>query len=454
MAIVYGYSYNVNGSKNGIKDDDLSVTSDNIEQMKSSSSINTNATNINNVNNTDPKKNNGTVTYKNKGASSSKIDGYGNIRGSVDILQGEAEKDTNNKYNFFDSRDTSQVENSSNNDEKIEEAQNGSELQVQTEIPTVISVKPIGEIKWDSEKTKDYDSGILNKTWNYLKESSLNPFSKKRTNYQTNYTYNRVSLNIMPLTWKNNSYIDNDIAINRINYLLGSDDNGLLKSKLKNSNGIIFPYTPEISMNFNVEYENSSILHSNLAINMYKNTPPSTIQLSADFTADTQENAEYMYAVIIFLRAMTKTDFGIKAKERGSAGMPPPVLYLNGWGNLCNNIPVVISSFDTKYDKESQYVYVENYDVWLPIKMSFTITLPIQPNLEKYKNQFDLNAYKNNTLHTLSNIDEKYNYEVIFGKEPVIEIRDNNTAETTTRTRHEVNAYKDKVEYSNAGWTW
>lgn len=456
MTIIYGQSWSVNGSKNGIKDDNISVTSDNIEQMKSSSSINTNGINVNDIN---PKKSSSIVEYENKGASTSKTVNSGNIinNDNVTYLQGESYEIIEKQYPNDDSSDKSQTDKSDG--EVATESKNNSEMSTQTETPTPtpISTKANG-IVWEAEKIDDDNTGFFDKAKNWLEKIGIIKSDDKnnyiKTNYQSEYTYNRVSLNIMPLTYKTNSYVNRDVATNRIEYILGTEATGILRSKFEKTNGIIFPYTPDINMSYNVEYENSSILHSNLAINMYKNTPPSTVELIADFTADNEENAEYMYAVIIFLRALSKTDFGLKAKERGFPGMPPPVLYLNGWGNLCSNIPVVISNFGTKFDKDSQYVYVEKYDVWLPIKMTFNITLPIQPNLEKYKNQFDLNAYKNNTLHNQNNVTERSNYEVIFGKQTYVDTYDNNTTKERIVTRHKVKTSKEEIQYGGAGWTW
>lgn len=260
----------------------------------------------------------------------------------------------------------------------------------------------------------------------------------------------RVSLNISPINrYIANSNITSTAYNNRAKYILGED--GLLKTLFGPTNGLIFPYTPQINMQHNVNYEDVEILHSNLTYQYYKNTPPPLITISADFTADTPENALYMLGAIWFFRSMTKSDFGKKAnrgEKQNYAGMPPPVLYLNGYGKMYDNIPVIIKSFDTPFQKDKHYVrvkidrdnytiidyqhqvdgdifnYMDNllYDQWLPTEMTMQITLAVQPNLKKAKDQFDLNEYKRGILGNV--------------------IKNGNTNIDGTSI------------YSGAGWTW
>ena len=343
--------------------------------------------------------------------------------------------------------------------------------------------KNVSEVKWIDEKE---DEKI---TENDFKDNLL-----------TGNQFNRVSLNVCPVTYRNdNTYYPSGSVTERLSYVLGSDENGLLRRKFGSTYGLIFPYTPSISMSYQAEYDSSTIIHSNLSINMYKNTPPSSIQLTADFTADNEVNGEYMYAAIIFLKAMTKTDFGIDAKKRNAAGMPPPILYLNGWGSTYYNIPVVIKSFNVQYDKNHQYVYLKNLDVWVPTDMSFQIDMIIQPNLEKYKYQFSLDAFKNNTLNDVSNVVLIDAQDIVNGKQitstyekrkEYMKLKDavergyykseedyyntlenqytaqqgngdnyimmnfNKVYNNKEEGRFKISTYKKKTKFSSHGWTW
>lgn len=128
---------------------------------------------------------------------------------------------------------------------------------------------------------------------------------------------------------------------------------GLLRNALGTSSGLIFPYTPTISFSHQTNYNPVDILHSNIAYQYYKNSPPPSISLSAKFTADNRDNALHMLSAIWFLVACSKCEFGEKSKY---AGLPPPVLYLNGYDHLIDNIPVVITSVKYTYMDNKHYV--------------------------------------------------------------------------------------------------
>lgn len=183
--------------------------------------------------------------------------------------------------------------------------------------------------------------------------------------FQNARTDKRVSLNCAPLVRNTNT----QDYIQRLNYVLGEGRYtlnkgqtiyGFLNSTLCKSCGLIFPYTPDIDIQHSVNYDRTDITHSNLSYSHYKNTPPPTINVSATFTADTRENALHMLSAIWFLRAVTKCDFGERAyvdKNRNAIpGMPPPILYLNGYNSIMDNIPVVVTGFSYKLPKDKHYV--------------------------------------------------------------------------------------------------
>lgn len=171
----------------------------------------------------------------------------------------------------------------------------------------------------------------------------------------------RVSLNVTPLSRPNETFADRVLYVlgSRSKQIYGSNLYGFLYSCLNGSTGLIFPYTPDIGISHSVSYEKTDILHSNISLNHYKNTPPPTYQVTAQFTADTRENAKHMLSAIWFLRAVTKCDFGEKANARGVAGMPPPILYLNGYNKMLDNIPVVVESFGYSLPKDKDYVLLD-----------------------------------------------------------------------------------------------
>ena len=229
----------------------------------------------------------------------------------------------------------------------------------------------------------------------------------------------RVSLTVRPRTYN----VDDSSLMKRVNDILKTGiGNDLLFRVCEKSFGIIFPYTPSISgFGKTVNYDTIQIPHSNLAYNQYKNTNNNDIMLKAKFTADNRKNAFSMISAIWFLNACSSSKFG--KNEGDDAGLPPPVLYLNGYHNMIDNIPVVISSFDYNLDDKSQYVNlvlntfgnIENLPLkndekddffigetclsyWLPTELDITIKLKIQPNLSKVNDQWSLSKYKSGDL--------------------------------------------------------
>lgn len=303
-----------------------------------------------------------------------------------------------------------------------------------------------------------------------LSVTTCNPIKKQYIPEKK--TDKRVFLNVSPLPYASTSKKEPENIIDRLSYVLGknvesinnSNFYGYLYNCLQGTVGLVFPYTPQITFGHNVNYETTDILHSNISVNNYKNTPPPTIQIQATFTADTREMAKHMLAAIWFLRAATKCDFGEQSvsldnSNQGTAGVPPPILYLNGWNDLIDNVPVVVSSFNYTLPQDKDYVhlglnlstrdfeyrtsfdsiqslettykdgltfvngqpinslelsaenslvnstlgYNRNDDFylseWLPTELTISITLKVQYNLLKYKKVFDLNKYKMGILY-------------------------------------------------------
>ena len=111
-------------------------------------------------------------------------------------------------------------------------------------------------------------------------------------------------------------------------YLYNAPNPGILKP-LQVTDGIIFPYTPAISTSYRAQYTPYDLTHSNYRGYWYQNSYVNEIQLTATFTAQDTNDANYLLAVIHFLRSATKMFYGQDA-ERGT---PPPLVYLSGFGD-------------------------------------------------------------------------------------------------------------------------
>ena len=270
--------------------------------------------------------------------------------------------------------------------------------------------------------------------------------------------HKKVSLNVAPISKLNvSSGIGNTEWGNRLKYVLGKEST-FLYELFHNEGGIVFPYTPKVDFEHKVNYERTEIMHSNLAVSHYKNTPPPTITLQADFTADGEDNARYMYGVIHFLRSISKCEFGESLfsndERKDYAGTPPPVLYLNGYGNYMINVPVVVTSFGINFEKNKHYVHLKPENVWLPTDITISINLEIQFNLDKYKKQFDLEKYKENTLGE-NNIVSFNNIFYLMTEGEYIN-KDANGNEIDRKKSKKLSEYniESKVRLNGSGWTW
>jgi hypothetical protein len=119
------------------------------------------------------------------------------------------------------------------------------------------------------------------------------------------------------------------------------------------TDGVLFPYTPEITTAYRADYDNYSLTHSNYRGYFYKSSYVDAVNINADFTAQDTSEANYMLAVIHFFRSVTKMFYG---KDQ-QAGSPPPMVYLNGLGQFqYNNHPCVVSQFNYSLPSNVDYL--------------------------------------------------------------------------------------------------
>lgn len=119
------------------------------------------------------------------------------------------------------------------------------------------------------------------------------------------------------------------------------------------TNGVIFPYTPQISVSHMANYIPQRFTHSNYAHMFYETSEIQQIQIQTDFTAQNCQEADYVLACIYFFRSITKMFFG----ESNYAGNPPPLVFLNGYGqHYFPNVPCVITSFTHTMPPDADYI--------------------------------------------------------------------------------------------------
>ena len=143
------------------------------------------------------------------------------------------------------------------------------------------------------------------------------------------------------------------------NYFSNDPSNVLLRplsgSGKTGTYGVIFPYTPTIQVTHAATYASQRLLHNNYTQYFYENSEVQAISISGDFTVQSIDEGQYLLAVIYFFRSVTKMFFGNDAQ----AGNPPPLLYLNGYGQYyLPNVPCVVTSFSHTMPAEVDYLEI------------------------------------------------------------------------------------------------
>jgi len=220
-------------------------------------------------------------------------------------------------------------------------------------------------------------------------------------------------------------------------YFYNNPDAGILKPLIR-TNGVIFPYTPAININYLANYEPASIVHSNYKVFQYSNSSVDSVTITCDFTAQDDGEANYMLAVIHFFRSLTKMFFGQDQQPR--AGTPPPLCYLTGIGTYQFSAhALAVSSFAYNLPNDVDYISTDgpitmqaptatnnlssslrlppnvvaggvaappmfedrpraDSRTWVPTKMQMVITcIPIVSRNE-VSNEFSLREYSNGSL--------------------------------------------------------
>ena len=133
-----------------------------------------------------------------------------------------------------------------------------------------------------------------------------------------------------------------------------SPDAGIL-APLLDTMGVIFPYTPSITITSTATYNSTKNTHSNYPSYFYDNSEVQTINVSGDFTVQGHKDGQYLLACIYFLRSCTKMFYG----QSANAGNPPPIVFLNGYGDyLLPNVPCIITSFQHVMNSDIDYIEV------------------------------------------------------------------------------------------------
>ena len=122
---------------------------------------------------------------------------------------------------------------------------------------------------------------------------------------------------------------------------------------LSQTRGVIFPYTPTMTVAHAARYGTTPLTHSNYTSYFYEGSEVQSIQLNGDFTVQNVQEGQYLMAVIQFFRSCTKMFFG----NSPLAGTPPPLVFLSGFGDAyLPNVPCVVTNFSHTMPGDVDYV--------------------------------------------------------------------------------------------------
>jgi hypothetical protein len=138
------------------------------------------------------------------------------------------------------------------------------------------------------------------------------------------------------------------------NYLYNAPNPGILQP-LEVTDGVIFPYTPQITTAYQAKYNAYELTHSNYKGYFYQGSSVGDISINATFTAQDTDEANYLLAVIHFFRSVTKMFYG--QDDSALRGAPPPLVFLQGLGEYQFNLhPCVISNFNYTLPADVDYI--------------------------------------------------------------------------------------------------
>jgi len=130
-------------------------------------------------------------------------------------------------------------------------------------------------------------------------------------------------------------------------------DSSAVFAPLKAAGGLVFPYTPQITLGSTARYAGLDPVHNNYPFQTYQSSQPDAISIIAPMNVEDAVQAQYWIAALHFLRSVTKMFSG----ESSPAGNPPPILSLNGYGEyVFKNVPVVVTNFQVSLDAGSDYI--------------------------------------------------------------------------------------------------
>ena len=170
--------------------------------------------------------------------------------------------------------------------------------------------------------------------------------------------------------------------------------------RLQETNGVVWPYMPKISITTKANYNPIDPVHSNYSFQAYKGSTVDAIQIGGEFSCETESDAAYWLETITFFKSATKMFYGAS----DNAGNPPVICNLSGYGpGVLNSIPVIITSFTMDLPDDVNYIKVSGKygegPTWVPILSTVSVTVSPIYNRSRLR-EFSLQDYAKGLLNT------------------------------------------------------
>jgi hypothetical protein len=167
--------------------------------------------------------------------------------------------------------------------------------------------------------------------------------------------------------------------------------NSPLFKLLENTGGVVWPYTPNITVSTKANYTQIDPVHSNYPFYGYKNSMVEDIQISGEFSCETETDAAYWIAATTFFKTATKMFFG----QGDLAGNPPIICNLTGYGSsVFDKVPVIVKSFSVDLKDDVNYIRCNTFgtNTWVPVLSTVSVTLAPVYNRRRLR-KFSLTDY-------------------------------------------------------------
>ena len=189
--------------------------------------------------------------------------------------------------------------------------------------------------------------------------------------------------------------------------IYGPDDPTNILQPLHYTDGLLFPYTPTIQFNQDVDYKSLELVHANGESYAYSRTPSVSLSVTGKFSIQNPVEGRFALAAIHFLRVASKMYFGEKdyggEGELGRAGLPPPTLIFEGLGDyMFNSLKVILRNHTYSIDETAHLVRVPirgaGGSVRLPSLFTISLSLTVINTPTQMREEFSIDEFRTGAL--------------------------------------------------------